>query len=245
MRAIIVDDESHNIENLGGILNRHFPEVDIVATADHKQAAIESILATSPDLLFLDIQMGATTGFDILKNLPSRDFEIIFVTAYDQYGIQAIKYAALDYILKPIDIEELSSALLKAKEKISLKKKNQQVDFLVNFLQGQKMPSRIALPQLHEVRYVEVAHIVRCEAQNSYTWFFLLSGDKILVSKSLREYEELLTQHHFIRCHQTHLINPVHVKSYLTEDGGTLLLQDGVKIPVSKTKKEAVKKALT
>lgn len=245
MRAILVDDEAHNIENLRNILAKNFPNVEVAGYADNKTTAISLIEWLQPDLLFLDIQMDDTTGFEILQAIPERSFEVIFITAYDQYGIQAIKYAALDYILKPIDITELSRALDKAAKKIQLNKRNLQLDFLLDHIQGNRKPAKIALPLLQEVRYVAVQDIIRCEAQNSYTYFYISGGDTTLVSRPLKEYEELLLPHDFIRCHQTHLVNPLYVKSYLKEDGGFLLLQNGTKIPVSKTRKEAVKNALS
>ncbi len=245
MRAVIVDDETHNIENLKSILAKHFPAVVIAGHADNKTAAISVISSSQPDLLFLDIQMHDTTGFEILQAIPERSFEVIFVTAYDQYGIQAIKYAALDYILKPIDTAELSRALDKAAKKIQINKRNLQLDFLLDHIQGNRKPAKIALPLLQEVRYVAVEDIIRCEAQNSYTYFHISGEDTTLVSRPLKEYEELLSPHGFIRCHQTHLINPEYVKSYLKEDGGYLLLENGSKVPVSKTKKDLVKNALT
>ncbi|MCH5717893.1 LytR/AlgR family response regulator transcription factor [Niabella hibiscisoli] len=244
MRAVIVDDETHNIENLRNILHKHFPNVAVAGYADNKMAAISVVSALQPDLVFLDIQMDDTTGFEILQAIPERSFEVIFITAYDQYGIQAIKYAALDYILKPINIAELSGALDKAAKKILLNKKNLQLDFLLDHIQGNRKPVKIALPLLQEVRYVAVEDIIRCEAQNSYTYFFTSGEETTLVSRPLKEYEELLSPHGFIRCHQTHLINPEYVKSYLKEDGGYLLLQNGTKIPVSKIRKEVVKGAL-
>lgn len=244
MRAVLVDDEAHNIENLKNILAKHFLNVEVAGYADNKPTAISLIESLQPDLLFLDIQMDDTTGFEILQAIPERSFEVIFITAYDQYGIQAIKYAALDYILKPIDITELSRAIDKAAKKVQLNKRNLQLDFLMDHIQGNRKPAKIALPLLQEVRYVAVENIIRCEAQNSYTYFYIQEGDTILVSRPLKEYEELLLPHGFIRCHQTHLVNPQYVKSYLKEDGGFLLLQNGTKIPVSKTRKEAVKEAL-
>lgn len=244
MRAVLVDDEPHNIENLQNILSKHFSNVEVIGYAGNKPTAIAVIESLQPDLLFLDIQMDDTTGFEILQSVPERSFEVIFVTAYDQYGIQAIKYAALDYILKPIDITELARALNKATQKIQLKKKNLQLDFLLDHIQGNRKPAKIALPLLQEVRYVAVQDIIRCEAQNSYTYFHISGEETTLVSRPLKEYEELLLPHDFIRCHQTHLVNPLYVKSYLKEDGGFLLLQNGSKIPVSKTRKEAVKNAL-
>lgn len=244
IKAIIVDDEKHNIENLSILLKKHCPEVMIAGSGETIQEAKLIIESQQPDVVFLDIQMGASTGFDLLKNIAQRNFEIIFVTAYDKYGIQAVKFAALDYILKPIDTNELLLAIAKVKEKMANKQSNNQLDFLVDYLKQNGKPAKIALPQQQEVRYVPVADIVRCEAQNTYTWFFLSNNEKILVSKPLKDYDELLAPHSFIRCHQTHLVNPAFVKSFLREDGGILLLQNAVKIPVSKQKKDFVKEAL-
>jgi two-component system, LytTR family, response regulator len=245
IKAIIVDDEKHNVENLRILINKHCPDVLIVGSAETIPEAVASIELEKPHVVFLDIQMGASTGFDLLKNIAERKFEVIFVTAYDKYGIQAVKFAALDYILKPIDINELLLAIAKVKEKLAAKQNNQQLDFLMDYLKQNGKPVKIALPQQQEVRYITVADIIRCEAQNTYTWFFLSNSDKILVSKPLKEYDELLAPHNFIRCHQTHLVNPAFVKSFLKEDGGSLLLQNGVKVPVSKQKKDYVKEALS
>ncbi|WP_300601493.1 LytTR family DNA-binding domain-containing protein [Niabella sp.] len=245
MNAIIVDDEAHNIENLKRMLNRGFPELTVSGVASTVDAAVALIDTHAPDLVFLDIQMGKETGFDLLKKLSGRAFEVIFVTAYDQYGIQAIKYAALDYILKPVDETELRAAIERAKEKWSSKQRYNQLDFLVTHLKrAEKIPQRIALPLFQEMRYVAINSIVRCEAQNTYVYFHLNNGEKILVSRPLKEYDELLAPGGFIRCHQTHLVNPVFIKSLLKEDGGCLLLTNGEKIPISKAKKEVVKRAL-
>lgn len=244
IKAIIVDDEQHNIENLQILLRKHCPDVIIAGTSETIAGAAELVESQKPHVVFLDIQMGADTGFNLLKTTATRNFEVVFVTAYDKYGIQAVKFAALDYLLKPIDTNELIQAVAKAKEKLAVKQNNRQLDFLVDYLRQNDKPAKIALPQQQEVRYVAVADIVRCEAQNTYTRFFLSNLDKILVSKPLKEYDELLAPHRFIRCHQTHLVNPVFVKSFLKEDGGGLLLHNGDKIPVSKHKKDAVKDAL-
>ncbi len=245
IRAIIVDDEKHNIENLSILLKKHCLDVTITGTADTISEAILLVQMKNPDVVFLDIQMGGSTGFDLLKNIMERDFEVIFVTAYDKYGIQAVKFAALDYILKPIDINELIASVAKVKEKIAAKQNHTQLDFLVDYLRQNGKPAKIALPQQQELRYVLIADIIRCEAQNTYTWFFLANNDKILVSKPLKEYDELLNPHGFIRCHQSHLVNSAFVRSLLKEDGGSLLLHSGVKIPVSKQKREDVKNCLS
>ena len=245
IRAVLIDDEISNLENLRTLLEKHCPQVTIIATSQNVSDAIDVIEKHLPDLVFLDIQMGEQTGFDVLKLLPSRNFEVVFVTAYDQYGIQAVKFAALDYLLKPIDIEELINAVNKAEQKLATQIQTSQLDFL---LQQLKKPetnvSRIALPMQSEIRYVAFSEIIRCEADNTYTYFLLSSGEKIVVSKSLKEYADLLCPNGFLRTHQSHLVNPKYVKSWLKEDGGILLLMSGEKIPISKPNKDTVKQAL-
>ena len=244
MRAVLIDDEISNLENLQALLQKHCPQVTIIATAQNVSDGVNAIQKYLPDLVFLDIQMGDETGFEVLKQLPTRNFEVIFVTAYDQYGIQAVKFAALDYLLKPVDIEELKDAVIKADRKLATQTAA-QLDFL---LQQLKKPetnlSKIALQMQSEIRYVTLSEIVRCEADNTYTHFFLAGNEKILVSKSLKEYADLLRPNGFLRTHQSHLVNPRYVKSWLKEDGGVLLLSSGEKIPISKQNKETVKKAL-
>ena len=245
MKAILIDDEISNLENLQALLKKHCPQVTIMASAQNVVDAVGAIEKHLPHLVFLDIQMGEQTGFDVLALLPQRNFEVIFVTAYDQYGIQAVKFAALDYLLKPIDIEELISAVNKAEQKLAAQTQTAQLDFLLQQLKKQETSgSKIALPMQSEIRYIPLTEIKRCEADNTYTFFFLANGEKILVSKSLKEYADLLKPNGFLRTHQSHLVNPGFVKSWLKEDGGILLLTSGEKIPISKPNKEAVKQAL-
>lgn len=245
IRAILIDDEIFNLENLQTLLEKHCPQVTIIATAQNIDDALDAVVKHSPNLLFLDIQMGNKTGFDVLKQLPTRNFEVVFITAFDQYGIQAVKFAALDYLLKPIDIEELILAVNKAENKLSTQVQTSQLDFLLQQLKkSETKVSKIALQMQGEIRYVTLSEIIRCEADNTYTYFFLSNDEKILVSKSLKEYADLLRPNGFLRCHQSHLVNPDYVKSLLKEDGGVLLLLSGEKIPISKPNKDAVKQAL-
>ncbi|MCY4780388.1 LytTR family DNA-binding domain-containing protein [Sphingobacterium sp. UT-1RO-CII-1] len=245
VRAVLIDDEISNIENLRTLLEKHCPQVAILETAQNVKDAVSIIEKYMPNLVFLDIQMGKQTGFDVLKLLPERSFEVIFVTAYDLYGIQAVKFAALDYLLKPIDIEELITAVNKAERKIAAQSQTSQLDFLVQQLKKPEAGgSKIALQMQTEIRYVMLSEIVRCEADNTYTHFFLTSGEKLLVSKSLKEYADLLQPKGFLRTHQSHLVNPKYVKSWLKEDGGVLLMISGDKIPISKPNKETVRQAL-
>ena len=245
MKVIIVDDEHSNVENLMALLKKYCPHVHVIASATDIDTGAMLIGRHQPDVLFLDIQMGATTGFDLLRMLPSKNFEVIFITAYDKYGIEAIKFAALDYLLKPVAISELVLAVNKAEEKLKDKQKNEQLNFLLNHLKnGEVSPAKIALPQLHEIRYVLVSNIIRCEADNSYTFFYLANGERILVSRSIKEYADLLKPLGFLRTHQSHLVNTAFVKSWVKEDGGILLLNNGEKIPVSKPNKSAIQQSL-
>lgn len=245
IRTILIDDEPHNIENTRSLLDRFCPDVQIVATANNAKTGIEAIDAWQPDLVLLDIQMPDRSGFDMLKALPRIDFENVFITAYDQYGIQAIKFSALDYLLKPINPAELQKAITKATDTIANKKRNKSIDNLLEYIRRGKMDlPKIALPTLNEIMYVRVDEIVRCEASNNYTNFFLANGEKTLVCKTLKEFAELLQPYDFIRTHQSHLVNLQFVKSYLKEDGGTLLLRDGARIPISRQHREPVRDAL-
>ena len=245
IRSIIIDDEPNNIENLQLLLNQYCPEISIAATAINADSGIEAINAFKPDLIFLDIQMPGKSGFDLLKEFASINFEIIFITAYDQYGIQAIKFSALDYLLKPININELKLAVEKARQKIIAKQKDYNIINLLEYIKaGNKEIPKIALPTLQEIMYVRVDNIIRCEASNNYTLFYLQNGEKVLVCKTLKEFAELLTPHNFIRTHQSHLVNLHFVKSFLREDGGTLLLSDQTKVPISRQNRDMVKEKL-
>ncbi|MFD2874268.1 LytR/AlgR family response regulator transcription factor [Mucilaginibacter ximonensis] len=245
IKAIIVDDEANNIENLQLIIKAYCPEVDVIATAQNADEGLTMIQRYQPDLLFLDIQMPQRSGFDLLAAIPQIDFEIIFITAYDKYGIRAIKFSALDYLLKPINIDEFKAAVLKARKKIESKKHNLSIENLLHYIKaGNTAIPKIALPTLKEIMYVKVTDIVRCEASNSYTLFYLQNGEQVLVCKTLREFADLLKPYNFIRSHQSHLVNINFIKSYLSEDGGTLLLINAQKVPISRQNRETVKSAL-
>jgi len=243
--SIIIDDEPNNIQNLQTILQIHCPDVTVLATAQNADDGVVAIKQHKPALIFLDIQMPVKSGFDVLTEFTEPDFEVIFITAYDQYGIQAIKFSALDYLLKPINIIELKNAVDRAGKKISAKLKDHKLENLIaNIMRGQREVPKIALPTLKETRYIKVDEIVRCEASDNYTTFYTANAEQILVCKTLKEFAELLHFHGFIRTHQSHLINVEFVKSLLKEDGGVLLMADNMKIPISKQNKDQVKTAL-
>jgi two-component system LytT family response regulator len=246
IKGIIIDDEPHNITNLQRLLEKYCPEVTIVGSSTDANEGIMLIKNYQPDLVFLDIQMPNKDGFQLLQALDSYDFEVIFVTAFSQYGIQAIKFSAIDYLLKPIDIEELKKAVAKTSDRLKHKNQNLQLQNLLHHLKESKNSSehRIAISSLKETRFVYVKNIVRCESENSYTLFFTDEGETIISTVPLYEYDEMLSIYGFIRCHQSHLVNKKYVKSLLKEEGYTLLLYDQIRIPVSRNKKDLVKKAL-
>ena len=226
---------------------KHFKQVDIIGEANNAAEGVQLIVSLRPDLLFLDIQMPGESGFDLLASLGEYQFEVIFVTAYDQYGIQAVKFSALDYLLKPVKVEELAKALLKAETKKEKKQTQEQILNLLSVINhSQKKDHRIALPLLKEIRFVNPDEVIRCEAANNYTYFYLHTGEKLLVSRGIYEYDEMLKDYHFIRCHQSHLVNRRFIKSLLKEDtiSELLLIDDCSRIPVSRLRKDQVKDAL-
>jgi two-component system LytT family response regulator len=245
INAVIIDDEPNNIENLQGMLAKWCSGVTITGTAGDAEIGIELISKIMPDLVFLDIQMPERSGFDVLKAFKNVPFEVIFVTAYDQYGIQAIKFSALDYLLKPVDVLELQQAVEKAKARLGAREQNLSIANLVSYFQkSQHEYPKIALPTSRETRYVKVDQILRCQASNNYTTFYIQGGEQVLVSKTLKEFDELLKPYGFQRTHQSHLINLQYVKSFLKEDNGMLLMEDHSKIPISRQSLDSVKMAL-
>ncbi len=241
INAVIIDDEINNIKNLEQLLHLYCPEVNVIASALNANDGKETILQLKPDVVFLDIQMPGENGFELLQSLSNYTFEVIFVTAFDQYGIKAVKFAAIDYLLKPIDIEELKIAVKKVIVKKEEGKQSSQLQNLMQLLKDNQEEHRIALSSAQEIRYVKPSQIIRCESSNNYTTFYLTSGEKLLISKPIYFYEDLLQDYSFIRCHQSHLVNKKFVTSFIQKDGGNLLLEDNTLLPVSKQKKEMIK----
>jgi two-component system LytT family response regulator len=202
--------------------------------------AIESI---NPDLVFLDIQMPDGTGFDLLKMIPQKNFEVIFITAHEEFAIKAIKFSALDYILKPIDSEDLQQAVLRAVNTIDHKREESQFEALqLNMQPAQKR--RLVLKTQESVHVVDLDKIVRCEADRNYTSFYMTEGKKILVSKTLKDYETLLTGYNFLRVQQSHLINLDFVERYDKGNGGSVVMKDGSEVPLSPAKRDIFFKIL-
>lgn len=242
INTVIIDDERNNIDNLEGLLKKYCPQIRVTGIAMNAADGAALIKNHQPKLIFLDIQMPGKNGFDMLNDLPDHSFEIILVTAYDQYGIKAIKFSAVDYLLKPVNIDELRSAIQKAEKRIKEKMQNHELENLLQLIKNreEKSTHKLALPAIKETRFVSPKDIIRCESSNTYTTFHIATGEKIIVSKPIYEYDELLTDFGFIRCHQSHLVNKEYIKSLVKGDGGYLIMQNGDEIPISKSKKEIV-----
>jgi two-component system LytT family response regulator len=243
--CVIIDDEPNNIQNLLAILQANCAEITVAETALSADEGIIAIQKHQPKLIFLDVQMPKKSGFEVLKAFANPEFEVIFITAYDQYGVQAIKFSALDYLLKPVNIDELKIAIEKVRKRLLAKERDHKLDNLIEYIKlGHRDPPKIALPTFKETRYVRVDELIRCQASDNYTTFYTTGGDQILVCKTLKEFAELLQPHGFVRTHQSHLANIQYVKSLLKEDGGTLLMKDLSKLPVSRQHKDVLKEAL-
>lgn len=238
LRTIIIDDE-HSVRNsLKKLVERNCPNISLVAEADGVKSGMRAIKKYHPDLVFLDIKMDDGTGFDLLKQLEPVDFKVIFVTAYDQYAIKAIKFSALDYLLKPVDPDDLFNAVNKA-EKLMIEELNQQLSTLEdNMLTKDKSKKKIILRTFNNIYLVKLSDIVYCESNDNYTNFHLLNSKKILVSTTLKEYDEMLCEFGFFRAHKSYLINLIHIERFEKADGGSIVLNMEIKIPVASRKKD-------
>ncbi len=245
IRSIIIDDEQSSRENLQNILKQNCRNVEVIASLSTALEGIEALEKYCPDIVFLDIKMPKTTGFDFLESLKEIKFEVIFVTAYDQYALKAIKFCALDYLLKPIDINELINALGKVEKKLLEREENHRMKIFLQNLQNEKQTKKIALPTMDRILFVEINHIIRCEGENNYTSFYLDNGERIFVSRTLKEFEDLLSDFNFIRVHRSHLINLVKVKSYVKKEGGYIVMNDGSKVNISRQRREEIFKYLS
>ncbi|MGD0710380.1 MAG: LytTR family DNA-binding domain-containing protein [Bacteroidales bacterium] len=241
IKAIIIDDEKTSRETLKGLLKRYCENIEITAEADGYSTGIEVIKTYEPDVVFLDIQMPDGSGFKLLDDIGEINFEVIFSTAYDQFAIKAFKYSALDYLLKPINPEDLVASIEKLEQRMLKGNDNTRIKFLLDKIKNPEAEAKkIVLSTIEGIHVVDIRNIIRCESDDCYTKFFLKEGKMIMVSKTLRESEELLAEHNFIRPHKSHLINLKYVKRFLRTDGGAILMADGSNIPVSRRKREEI-----
>jgi two-component system LytT family response regulator len=239
LKALIVEDELRSREFLRNLLEEFCPQVKIIGLAATVEEAVQQINQLQPSLIFLDIEMQTGTGFDILQQIRQYNFHVIFTTAFDHYAIRAIKFSAADYLLKPIDVEELQQAVQKVQEKIDSNTSRQTMQMLLQNLQRSGSNDfSIALSTSDGLEFVPLHQIIRLEASGPYTSFFLKEGKKIVVSKNLKEYELLLGDHHFFRVHNSHIINLKEVRKMVRTDGGYAIMNDDSTIAISPKKKD-------
>ncbi len=239
INAIVIDDEKSSRETLIGLVENYCPEINLVADGDSAETGSELVKAHKPDLIFLDVELPLGSGFDLLEAGGQAAFDVIFTTAHDQYALRAIKVCALDYLLKPISVSDLKAAVAKVGRKEGRGATQTQLGaFLENINNLNNQFSKIVLPTLDGFIVTQILDVIRCEADKNYTTVMLASGEKIMVSKTLKEYEELLHDFDFLRVHQSHLINAAHVQRYIKGSGGYVKMSDDAIIEVSRRKKE-------
>lgn len=237
MKAVIVEDEMHNREALKNLLVEFCNDVTVVGVAGSVPEAILVINQTRPDVIFLDIELQTGTGFDVLAQLTDSNPEVIFTTAFEHYAIKAIKFSSLDYLLKPIDMEELQNAVAKARARKHESVHKQQLEVLLANLNANTL-KKICLATADRIEFVRVEDIIMCEANGSYTNVYLKDHRKILVSKHLKEYETLLADERFMRVHNSFLINLNEVKQFVKSEGGYILMNDNRQVSISPKRRD-------
>ena len=240
LRIVIIDDEEKSRQSLERWLLKYCSGVEVVGVADGVASGINCIQQHDPDLVLLDIRMQDGTGFDLLKEIGSHTFRLIFITAYDEYAVKAFKFSAVDYLLKPIDIEELEAAIERVKDDVMKQGKGNDLQPIVNnLLEFNVSDPRITISTDSALEILPVRNIVRLEADGSYTQFLMSDGWNILSSKSLKHYEEMMEEYHFLRIHKSHIVNLNFVVRFIKLEGGMIELRNGEKVPISRRRRDA------
>jgi len=249
IRIVLVDDEPQSCRSLAIKLKSIAEDIDIIGTYHHSAKAISGIRKLKPDVVFLDIEMPGMNGFQLLEQIEEFNFEVIFVTAYDEYMLNALRISAFDYLLKPVDTEELKNALIRLRNKISLRENSlhtkEQLELLSDTLKEQHTPKRLALTTLQGIIFLKINEIVRVEALSNYSTFYLINKQKIMVSKTLKEFEPVLTLQNFFRVNRSCIVNTDYIVKYKHEDGGILELQDGSEVGVGPHRKNELVELLS
>lgn len=245
LKAVLIDDEVNNLSSLKEKLSKHCVQVQIAAECDNAADGIKAINSLHPDIVFLDIEMPVMNGFVMLQQLTYKNFELIFTTAYDHYAIKAIRFSALDYLVKPIEVEDLKEAVNKAEEKRNHGNPNPQIELLVEQLLHKKNQySRIAIPSTEGLHFIRIEDIIYLEASVNYTFIYTTGKNKFTVSRTLKEYEDLLPSDIFLRIHNSYIINKNFAEKYIRGEGGQVVLSNGATLDVAKRKKSEFLKAI-
>lgn len=241
MKALIIDNEAPLRSALQKLLQEYCTEITQLESADGVKSGLQKIKSYQPDIVLLDVEMDDGTGFDLMKQITEPRFQLVFVTAHNQYAIEAFQFSAIDYLLKPVDPEALQRSVQKAIKNIKNNNLQQQVEILLQQLSGiQNHDKKIVLKDLDNTYFIKISDILYCEAEGTYTRFFISGSNPILVSRNLKEYEAILEPLGFLRTHHSYLANPAKIKMYDKTDGGALVLEGGVSIPVSQRKKDTI-----
>lgn len=237
--TVIIDDEPDAVDFIASIINEYCPGLEVCGKAGNVKDGVNLINEVKPELVFLDVEMPNGTGFDLLTHFPEKDFDVVFITAFNHYAIKAIKFSAIDYILKPININEFIESVNRViqKQHTSSIGGHENFDVLLENLRTSH-PTRLVIPTSDGREYLNPNDIIRIEADRSYSWFFINDRRKILVSKHLKEFQDLLNDRNFFRPHNSHLINLDFVKKYVRHDGGYIEMSDGSQIPISRNRKD-------
>ena len=239
LKAVLIDDEEKARENLKSLLADYCPAVNVLALEGSVDAGITAIKKHQPDLVFLDVMMNNETGFNLLEKMDHINFEVIFVTAHDKFAIEAFKFCAIDYLMKPVNIEDLERSVERVSTKVAEQQSHINYEvFKENLQKKDTSQKKIAIPTSEGLLFIKIQNIIRCEADGSYTHVYLKDKSKITVSKILKEYEELLSPYNFQRVHQSHLINMEHIKKYINAKGGQVVLVDDAVVGISRNYKE-------
>ncbi len=236
--TILVDDEINNLMFLQALIKEHAAQLEIIATTENAQEGLQLISELKPQLVFMDIDMPGMTGFELLKKLEPLSFEVIFVTAYNQYAMEAFDYNAVAYITKPIVTQKLTAAIEKAITKIEEKKYTENIFSLLENVHHKNKHDKIALPTMQGLQFIKLTQICFCESSGNYTNFHLSDNSKIMVSRQLGEYEKLLPADTFVRIHDQHIINLTCIKEYVKGSGGEVILENGTRLNVASRRKD-------
>ena len=243
LKTVLIDDDQSNLSSLSEKLAKHCPQIVIVAKCENASDGIEAIESLQPDIVFLDIEMPVMNGFLMLQQLNYKNFALIFVTAYDHYAIKAIRYSALDYLVKPVEISELKIAVSKAEENRKRQQSQPQIELLLEHL-NKKQLRRISIPTTDGLQFIDIEDIAHLEASDNYTNIYLSGNQKFLVSRTLKDFEEMLPTETFVRIHHSTIINKFHVEKYIRGDGGQVVMRNGKILDVSKRKKSEFLQAI-
>jgi two-component system LytT family response regulator len=245
IKAIIVDDELHSLQTTELLVQKYCPKIEITGLAESAEKGIQLIDKLKPDIVFLDIAMPVMNGFEMLQHITYKSFEIVFTTAYDEYAIKAFKVNAIDYLLKPIDPEELVQAMEKVKEKLDKHEQYNKIDELLKMIgQPEVKRKKVALSIDGKIKMIPFDSIIYCESESNYTYIYLAQGKRVMISKTLKEVEKIIGNPGFFRVQNSYLVNLGHIKEYIRGEGGELIMSNGDEVKVSRKKKEELMKLL-